>query len=72
VFEVSGRSRFYHCEMLCADIAKRERTGDTRAAVYIDETEATLLLELLSLEMVAIRRIAPAEAQYWDKYKRTG
>ncbi len=68
MFEVNGRSRFYHCEMLCGDIAKRERTGDTRAAIYIDETEAKLLVELLTIEMAAIRRVAPAEAEYWDQY----
>lgn len=67
--ETNGKHRFYHCEMLIGDIEKRDKHGDTRASVFIDDAEARILIELLQAELIAIRQIDPEAATYWDKHK---
>lgn len=67
--ESHRKDRFYHCEMLIGDIEKRNKRGDTRASVFIDDAEAQILTELLQAELIAIKQIDPESAAYWDKHK---
>lgn len=49
--EIEAGNRYYHCEMLVKDIVKREKNGDTRASIYVDDAEAQILIDLLNREI---------------------
>lgn len=67
---ISDQTLVYHCQMLLLDIAKRERTGDTRVAIYIDDTDANILTKLINGELTRVKAVNPEAVSYWDKFHK--